>query len=539
MRFLVRNRYDVYTIVKYNKGVTYMRKYLFVLFVVLSCAIMSGCVSDDKAPASNEDKGEKVLNMALFWLDSDVDPINGWNGWTLTRCGIGENLIQIDENMDFKPSIADSYKVVDEYTTEFHIRDGVTFHNGKKVDAAACKSSIERVFEKSDRRDVMFPLKNIIADGQNLTIITSEPYGTVLNNLADTVFIIVDASEANGSDFKYRPVCTGTFKIDKFDANTGMVLSKHKGHWSGKTNVDTVNVKYIQDASTRTMALQAKEIDIATQLSKLDLKLFEGNDNFIVNKGPNLRIFLLRLNLEKPYMKELAFRQALCFGMDKKTYATELVGGSPAKGPFNELLPFGYSGADYYEYDPEKANKLLDGLGYLDTNGDGIRECNGKNIVLDFISRTNHGADANNIGIAMQQQYKDIGIGMSISQIENYADLAKSGKFDMLWERWTSAPTGDCQYFIDSGYVTGAVANYGKYTNATIDSINVKLDSTLDKEERDKLGLEASKVLMQDVASLFVYYQEGNIVTSKKVKGVTHFVSEIYYIDDRVMVADA
>ena len=517
-----------------------MNKYLLIMLALI-CVSVSGCVSEDSTSMqlSNVDSDENVLNMALFWLDSDVDPINGWNGWTLTRCGIGENLIQIDENMNFKPSIADSYEVVDEYTTIFHIREGVTFHNAKAVDAAACKASIERALEESDRSDVKFPVESITADGQNLTIKTGEPCGTILNKLADSVFIIVDASVADEEDFKYKPICTGAFKIEEFDADTGLVLSKHEGHWSGITNVDTVNVKYIQDGSTRTMALQANEIDFATQLSKHDLELFEDNEDFVVQKGPNLRIFLLRLNFEKPYMKELAFRQALCYGMDKETYATELVGGTPAKGPFNELLPFGYTGEDYYQYNPEKANELLDELGYLDTDGDGIRECNGENIVLQYISRTNHGADANNIGIAMQQQYKEIGIGMEVSQMENYADLANNGDFDMLWERWTSAPTGDCQYFIESGYVTDAAGNYGKYSNVALDTINEELDLTLNKDSRDALGLEATELMMEDVASLFIYYQEGNVVTSKNVEGVERFISEIYYIDDRVTVSDA
>ncbi|WP_214043867.1 ABC transporter substrate-binding protein [Methanomethylovorans sp.] len=532
MKYLVESKHEDFYIL-YNISRRAKMKYFLIVLVIFSVGI-SGCVLNN-----SDSSDENVLNMAIFWLDNDVDPINGWNGWTLTRCGIGENLVQMDENMILRPSIADSYEIVDEYTTVFHIRDGVTFHNGNSVDATACKASIERALEKTDRFDVKFPVESITADGQNLIIKTSEPSGTMLNKLADTVFIIVDASAADEEDFKYKPICTGTFKIEEFNADKGMVLSKHKGHWLGNTNVDVVNVKYIQDASARAMALQAKEIDLATQLSNHELELFEDNEDFIVQKGPNLRVFLLRLNFEKPYMKELAFRQALSYGMDKETYAFKLVDGTPAKGPINELLSFGYKGEDYYQYNPGKANELLDELGYLDTDGDGVRECNGKNIVLQYISRTNHGADANNIGIAMQQQYKEIGIGMKISQMENYADLANSGNFDMLWERWTSAPTGDCQYFIESGYITNAAGNYGKYSNVTLDAINSELNSTLNKNDRDALGLKATELMMEDVASLFIYYQEGNIVTSKKVEGVKRFISEIYYVDDRVRLVDA
>ncbi|MBN2897807.1 MAG: hypothetical protein JXO44_03435 [Clostridia bacterium] len=515
-------------------------------FTMMACLVLSGCSQSDVAHeaqaegtavnASADNADEKVLNLALFWLDSNVDPINGWNGWALNRSGIGENLIQIDENMQFKMGIAESYRQLDDCTVEFTIRDNAYFHNGKKVDALACKKSIERALSDSDRMDVKFDVDAITAEGQVLTIKTTKAYPTLLNLLADTVYILVDADAAGESDFAYKPVCTGPFKIIEFDADKGMVLHKHEQYWGAQTNVDVVNVKYIQDGATRTMALQSGEIDIATQINARDLELFKDNDDFVVQQGPNLRVFLLRLNMATPYMSELKFRQALCYGMDKETYATELVSGQAAKGPFNDQLSFGYDGEDMYKYNPDKANALLDELGYMDTDGDGIRECNGENIVIRYMSRTNHGSDANNIGIAMQQQYKEIGLGMVVDQLESYSDRSKAGDFDMMWERWTSAPTSDCQYFIDSGYKTDASGNAGKYSNAALDGIIDQLNVTFDKAERDVLGKEASKILIEDVATLFLYYQEGNVVTNQRVEGVYRYMSEIYYIDDRVML---
>ncbi len=514
-----------------------MKKSIVILMILLFCIGSAGCSSKDQSKKIEEkDDKAKTLNMALFWLDNNLEPTEGWNGWALTRCGIGENLVQIDENLDFKPVIAKSYEQLDERTTVFNIREGIKFHNGNPVDAAACKASIERALKISDREDVKFPVETITAEGQKLTIRTTKPCPTLINNLADTVYVIVDTSVADDENFKFKPVATGAFKIVKFSPDRGMTLEKHKEYWGGDIGVDVVNVKYIQDDATRTMALQSGDIDLATQIGAKDLTLFEGNDDFVVQKGPNLRIFLLRLNMNKPYMKSLEFRQALCYGMDKETYAKQIVNGIPAKGPFNDMLSFGYKGKDYYSYDPGKARDLLDKAGFVDTNGDGIREANGKNIVLKYVSRTNHGKDANNIGTAMQAQYKELGLGMEVIQVENYADMAKTGDFDFLWERWTSAPTADPQYFLEAGYKTGSAGNYGNYSNPELDELCNELEGTFEKDNRDKLGIKGSEMLMKDVASLFLYYQEGTVVTTKKVEGVHRFISEIYYIDDRVKV---
>ncbi|MEK4495465.1 ABC transporter substrate-binding protein [Ureibacillus sp. FSL W8-0352] len=507
-----------------------------IVILILSILVLFGCQKNEQISSQTKgDEDTKILNLALFWLDANIDPIEGWNGWTLSRLGIGETLVRFNENMELIPVVAESWEQVDERTIVFQIRDGVKFHNGTPVDAEDVKKSIERALEISNRDDVKFPVESIVADGLTLTIKTEKPFATLLNNLADPVFTIID-TEADSESIKYHPIATGPFKVIDFQPDVGLTLHKHEDHWSGEIGVDVVNVKYIQDATTRAMALQSGEIDFATQIEGKDLTLFENNGEYNVQKGPNLRIFLLRINMEKPYMQSLEFRQALSYAIDKETYATKIVNGIPAKGPFNELLSFGHKGEDAYPYNPEKAKELLEQAGFIDTNGDGIREIDGNNIVLKFVSRTNHGSDAKDIGTAMQSQLKEVGIGLEVIQVENYEDMAKSGDFDLLWERWTSAPTADPQYFFEASFTTGSAGNYGNYSNNELDQIIKQLDNTLDKNERDRLGKEGAKILMDDVASLFLYYQEGTVVTRKNVEGVYRYISELYYIDERIKV---
>ncbi|QIZ76319.1 ABC transporter substrate-binding protein [Ferrimonas lipolytica] len=483
---------------------------------------------------------EKTVNMSIFWLDGDIEPTSGWHGWTLTRCGIGENLLQIDENLDYKPVIAESWQKIDDLTTVFNIRSGVTFHNGRAVDAQAVKESLERAINITDRQDVVIPIDTISASGNTLTIKTTRPYATLLNMLADTVFIIVDAkaAEQDPAGFKYKPVTTGPFQVESFSSETGLVINKHTGHWAGEPQVDRINVKYISDASTRSMALQSGELDFAAQISPADLSILEKNENLNVITGPNLRIFHIRTNFAHPWMQIPEFRQAVHHAIHKDVYAEKIAGGIPARGPFNKLLSFGHQGDDSYPYDQQKAIQLLDDAGLVDTNGDGIRELNGQNIVLQYISMTNHGAQARNIGIAMQSELKKVGIGMDVKQMENFAEASKQGKYDFLFERWTSAPTLDPQYFLESSFKTGARGNSGQYSNPKLDALLEQMDNTLDGDKRAALGAKGAKMLMDDVAAIFLFYQRGNVVHNKRISGVHKFVSEIYYIDERLGLAN-
>ncbi len=479
---------------------------------------------------------KQTVNMAIFWLDADIEPTSDWHGWTLTRCGIGENLLQIDENLKFKPVIAEKWEQPDPLTTIFTIRQGIKFQNGRPADAAACKASIERALKITDRKDAQLPIASISAAGNRLTIKTSHPFATLNNVLADPVFIIVDTQAAaeNPHSFKFKPITTGAFMVESFSPETGMILKKNPYYWKRPLNVETVNVKYISDASTRTMALQSGELDFATQISPADLKVLSGNDKVHIIEGPNLRVFTSRINFAHPWMKIKEFRQAIRYAIHKDIYAEKIANGIPARGPFNSMLPFGHDGQDSYHYDAEKAKQLLDQAGIVDTDHDGLREYQGKNITLKYICMTNHGARARNIGIAMQSDLKKVGIAMEVQQQENFAEAAQKGDFDFLFERWTSAPTLDPQYFLESGFKTGARGNRGRYSNQELDQLLEQLTSVSNRAQRNELGRKGAQILMDDIASLFFFYEKGNVVHSKRISGIHKFISDIYYIDDRL-----
>ncbi len=500
----------------------------------LSCLIL-GLLLTMLSPlyASQQDK---TVNMAIFWLDADIEPTSDWHGWTLTRCGVGENLLQIDENLKFKPVIAEKWEQPDALTTIFTIRKGVRFQNGRPADAAACKASIERALKITDRKDAQLPIDSINVDGDQLIIKTSHPFATLNNVLADPVFIIVDteAAEKDSESFRFRPITTGAFMVESFSAETGMTLKKNPYYWKGDIKIDTVNVKYIPDASTRTMALQSGELDFAAQISPADLKVLAKDDKLNIIEGPNLRVFISRLNFDHPWMKIKEFRQAIRYAIHKDIFAEKIANGIPARGPFNKTLPFGHEGEDSYHYDVDKARQLLDLVGIVDGDGDGLREYEGKNITLKYICLTNHGARARNIGIAMQSELKKIGIAMEVEQQENFAEAAQKGAFDFLFERWTSAPTLDPQYFIESGFKTGSLANYGHYSNPQLDDLLNQLTSITDHSKRNELGKQGAQILMEDLPALFYFYEKGNVVHNKRIGGIYKFISDIYYIDDRL-----
>ena len=77
----------------------------------------------------------------------------------------------------------------------------------------------------------------------------------------------------------------------------------------------------------------------------------------------------------------------------------------------------------------------------------------------------------------------------------------------------------------------------GRYSNKDLDALIDEMSTVSDREKRNELGRKGAQILMDDVAAIFLFYQTGNVVYNKRIDGIHRFVSEIYYIDDRLKLA--
>ena len=125
----------------------------------------------------------KHINAALAWMEPGLDPSNGTYGWVTVRMGVTECLVKMNDKIEIEPWIASDVKNIDELTWEITIRDGVTFSNGTPVTAEVVKQCYERTLELSTRAVNLSKIASMEADGQVLTVTTSEPNGAFKANL--------------------------------------------------------------------------------------------------------------------------------------------------------------------------------------------------------------------------------------------------------------------------------------------------------------------------------------------------------------------
>ena len=501
----------------------------------------AGAVSKSGETTTDGERADLVLGATTgFFGAESLDVAYNWDGWIMSIYGISENLYRLDENIEPQPWIAESVETPDENTWVFTIRDGVTFSNGKTVDAKAVKACFERTYEKNERADSTLKIKSMEADGMKFTIVTPEPNPTLLNDLCDPLLGIYDATEE--PDEELGVSCTGPYVATSFTAMTDVKMRANENYWGGAPKADTVELKIIDDQDALDMALANGEIDLIAQETANGASKFTDTSKYTTDTVTTTRANFLSFNLKTEGLDDLAVRQAINYCIDREGYADVVYQGfaTPCYGIYPDNLAFG--GTDGLNltvdsYDADKAKEILADAGYQDTDGDGILDKDGVNLSFKVLT---YSYNDNCIQLAdmLQAELSQIGIELSIETQDVLDDPLASGDFDLAILNYAMAPIGTPSYFINMLFTTGASNNYGGYSNEKVDARAAEIGTTSDNDKVVSLTRELEQQVLDDMPFAFVADQQLIFVYSNKVKGVQINPTEYYLVTNTLSVEE-
>lgn len=501
----------------------------------------AGAVSKSGETTTDGERADLVLGATTgFFGAESLDVAYNWDGWIMSIYGISENLYRLDENIEPQPWIAESVETPDENTWVFTIRDGVTFSNGKTVDAKAVKACFERTYEKNERADSTLKIKSMEADGMKFTIVTPEPNPTLLNDLCDPLLGIYDATEE--PDEELGVSCTGPYVATSFTAMTDVKMRANENYWGGAPKADTVELKIIDDQDALDMALANGEIDLIAQETANGASKFTDTSKYTTDTVTTTRANFLSFNLKIEGLDDLAVRQAINYCIDREGYADVVYQGfaTPCYGIYPDNLAFG--GTDGLNltvdsYDADKAKEILADAGYQDTDGDGILDKDGVNLSFKVLT---YSYNDNCIQLAdmLQAELSQIGIELSIETQDVLDDPLASGDFDLAILNYAMAPIGTPSYFINMLFTTGASNNYGGYSNEKVDALAAEIGTTSDNDKVVSLTRELEQQVLDDMPFAFVADQQLIFVYSNKVKGVQINPTEYYLVTNTLSVEE-
>ena len=481
-------------------------------------------------PAMAEDKKTFVFGDTTFNAENeeaDINPQNTYAGWACIRYGVGETLFRYSDTMEIEPWIAKEYENVDELTWKITLNDGVVFSNGRVCDGQAVKESLESLVENHERAAGDLCIDSIEAEGNVVTIKTKEPKPALINYLCDPYGCIIDVQA--GITDNGIVIGTGPYVAADLVTDDHVDLVKNENYWNGDVNVDEITVRTISDGDTLAFALQAGEINAAYGMAYASYPLFE-NDDFTFSSAATSRAFYAWMNFESTVTSDPAVRKAIAMGIDKESFVSVLLNGYgyPAVGAFPDTFSFGGQNLTTESYDPDGAKKVLEDAGWVDSDGDGIREKDGEKLVIRWLTYPSR-QELPLLAESAQATLKEIGMDVQVNCTSDSNTIRKDpAQWDVYASAMVTAPTGDPENFFTTCALDDSVSNNGHYHSDKLEELAKELRKEFDVEKRSELGIQMQQTVLDDNAYVFCSHLKMSMIMQSNVTGLVAHPCDYY-----------
>ena len=460
--------------------------------------------------------------------EPNINPHEDYAGWPCIRYGVGETLVHYTDSMEIEPWLAKSWEQVDDLTWKITLQDGVTFHSGRAMDAEAVKECLEDLIENHDRAPGDLMIDSMEADGQVLTIKTTEPRPALLNYLGDPYGCIFDVEAGTEGG-----IVAGTGPYIATDCESGdhLYLVKNENYWNGTPKIDNLTIRTISDGDTLAKALQSGEIDAAYGMAYESYPLFE-NDNYQFSQIPTSRAFFLWMNYDSPIASDPAVRKAIAMGINKEGFVNTLLNGNgyPATGVFPDTFSFGGQNLTTEEYDVEGAKKVLEDAGWIDTDGDGIREKDGQPLTIRWLTYPSR-QELPLLAESAQATLKEIGIDVDINNTADHNKIRKDpSQWDVYASAMVTAPTGDPEYFFTSCCLDSSAVNNGHFHSDKLEELEKEMAVEFDPDKRSDLAVQMQQELLDDNGYVFCSFLQMSQISKSNVTGYDAHASDYYQV---------
>lgn len=304
---------------------------------------------------------------------------------------VNERLVARGSDMKIVPWLAESVEQPDELTWVFHLREGVTFSNGEEFTAHDVKFTLEQTVDPKwnspyggSIRDLTIDMDNIeIPDDYTVILHTEVPAPLMLDQL-DFIGMLSEKyfSEASDAEISQQPVGTGPYEVTEWVKDDHITLERRDDYWGTLPEIETIIIRPIPDAQTRLAELLAGNADIALNISPDDMERVEATEGVHMATVQGGREIFLAIRCDQEPFNDVRVRQALNYAANIEALLENLLYGLGERMATGSNYPVP-SPVEAYTYDPQKAAKLLDEAGVVDSDGDGVREWNGEPLRIE------------------------------------------------------------------------------------------------------------------------------------------------------------
>ena len=383
-------------------------------------------------------------------------------------------LFSSDMDMKPQPDLAESYENVDESTWHFKIREGVKFHNGDTMTVDDVVASLQWA---QGFAEVNLYNKNFVSiskvDDSTVEIKTDGPDAMVLLNLCHHGNAIVPKKLIDeGHDFNTDPIGTGPYKLVEWKRGDSLEFEAFEDFYKGAPKIKNMTWKIIPEGSSRTIALEAGEIDFIVEVEAMDADRLKENSDLEVISFEHTSHNWLMLNNEVPGLDNQDVRHAINSAIDKESVVTVAYNGLAT--PSWTATPSNFPGTtdeNAATYDVEKAKE------YLEASGVDPASVKFSIICSDDTKKR--------AGEVIQANLKEIGINCEIESMDlaTYLSATAEGDYTAAIGGYTSS---DLLSYVVGVYHSSSInaSNKTRLNDPEVDALIDQAKTTLDETER-------------------------------------------------------
>ena len=457
------------------------------------------------------------LNPVLS-QDSASSDINGF---------VFNGLIKYDRNLEkFVGVLAESWEVKSgpEPVITFFLRKGVQWHDGKEFTADDVKFTYDKIMDEKTntvrRSSYELVKKAEVLDPYTFRVIYRQPFSPGLESW--TIGIIprhlLENVDINTATFNRKPVGTGPFRFVEWVSDEKIVVEANPTYFEGKPNLDRIVYRIIPETALNEMEILTRGVDYSG-LFPFEYRRMGEVPFLKVYSQPSLGYTYIGYNLKNPLFEDKRVRQALTHAVNRDEIVQYVLYGlgTAATGPFPNHLWYCNPRVKPLPYDPGAARKLLAEAGWMDSNGDGILDRDGKPFRFTLI--TNSGNDTRrDVGVLVQRQLREIGIDVKFELYEwsvFLKDFVNVKHFDACILGWGLSVDPDAYEIWHSSQIEKGF-NFTSYRNPEVDRLWEQGRREYDLEKRKQIYWRIHELMADDQPYTFLYTPLGLSALQKK-----------------------
>jgi len=492
--------------------------------------------------------GDQVLRL-VGREPEDLDPaLAGDIDSSTYVLQIFSGLVGLNEKLEVVPDIAERWDVSDDGTVyTFHLRPGVTFHDGKPVTARDVKYSIERSCDPATgSRTASLYLDDIVGakdklegkatevrgvrviDDHTVEIVIDAPKAYFLSKLTyHTAFVVDKANVESGSNWTDWPNGTGPFKL-KVKTPERIVLVKNPGYYGGEIALEEVTYQIILGGSSMTLyeqdQLDVVEVGPADVERVLDPASPLNRELVVV---PALDVWYVGFDTQQKPFDDVKVRQAFALATNRRGIVDVMF--KKMRHEARGILPPGMPGynesLEGLPFDPQKARDTLAASSY-----------GGPDSLPPIVFTISGSGGTNPLAEALVDMYKEyLGVEVQLQQVEQgFFDGLHEHKYQMFMLGWI-ADYPDPQNFLDILFHSGTEGNNSRYANPSVDDLLEKARVEPDPARRMALYQQAEEIIVREAPWVPLFHGIDYILVKPYVQGLQptaqgHFIFKGAYI---------